>query len=412
MNRQHTFQNVTDNKKSSLVNELDEGDEEKDVGVLRKPVDGEEEEGDDKFNEAGEVIEPFNLRDERDSGHFDENMNFVFQKEKGEIDAWLADMDEAAMEQGIGEAAKALRIRQEKISQAEEVAKTAVKKSEMELKVDLLQMMIPGENVVQAMRRLSGNQSNNGSKIKKRGVKKDIAEVKALTQSEILANRAALEKFTEIADELLSTGLSGVYDMTYDSIEASSVRWEYRGLDGVIHGPYTPQEIVSWKSQGYFTGPSAVMMRKVGIVGKTLKSVVDNSNAVSSAARGGVEEIISVGSKVKFQFGANSEEPSMKKLKPENEKEVNENEKKDEVNDLMDDLEGDDGDEEAAVATTVEVASVSKESAIDSIAKEILAEETIKGVWISSDEIDFGVDAASEKIDELDENDDEDDEEA
>jgi hypothetical protein len=39
-----------------------------------------------------------------------------------------------------------------------------------------------GENVVQAMRRLSGNQSNNGSKIKKRGVKKDIAEVKALTQ--------------------------------------------------------------------------------------------------------------------------------------------------------------------------------------------------------------------------------------
>ena len=37
-------------------------------------------------------------------------MNFVFQKEKGEIDAWLADMDEAAMEQGIGEAAKALRV--------------------------------------------------------------------------------------------------------------------------------------------------------------------------------------------------------------------------------------------------------------------------------------------------------------
>ena len=37
-------------------------------------------------------------------------MNFVFQKEKGEIDAWLADMDEAAMEQSIGEAAKALRV--------------------------------------------------------------------------------------------------------------------------------------------------------------------------------------------------------------------------------------------------------------------------------------------------------------
>jgi hypothetical protein len=37
-------------------------------------------------------------------------MNFVFQREKGEVDAWLANMDEAAMEQSIGEAAKALKV--------------------------------------------------------------------------------------------------------------------------------------------------------------------------------------------------------------------------------------------------------------------------------------------------------------
>ena len=46
----HTFKDVVNDKKSSLVNELDEGDEEKDVGVLRKPVEGEEEEGDDKVS--------------------------------------------------------------------------------------------------------------------------------------------------------------------------------------------------------------------------------------------------------------------------------------------------------------------------------------------------------------------------
>ena len=44
----HTFKDVVNDKKSSLVNDLDEGDEEKDVGVLRKPVEGEEEEGADK----------------------------------------------------------------------------------------------------------------------------------------------------------------------------------------------------------------------------------------------------------------------------------------------------------------------------------------------------------------------------
>ena len=56
------------------------------------------------------MIEPFNLRDERDGGHFDENMNYVFQRERGEKDAWVAAMDEATMEQSIGEAAKALKV--------------------------------------------------------------------------------------------------------------------------------------------------------------------------------------------------------------------------------------------------------------------------------------------------------------
>jgi hypothetical protein len=37
-------------------------------------------------------------------------MNFVFKKERGEIDAWLANMDESTMEQSIGEAADALRV--------------------------------------------------------------------------------------------------------------------------------------------------------------------------------------------------------------------------------------------------------------------------------------------------------------
>ena len=64
-----------------------------------------------QFNEAGEVLEPFNLKGERDVGFFDENMNFVFQKERYEKDTWLAGIDEAEMEKGIGEAAKALKVK-------------------------------------------------------------------------------------------------------------------------------------------------------------------------------------------------------------------------------------------------------------------------------------------------------------
>ena len=46
----------------------------------------------------GEVIEPFNLKDERDGGHFDSDMNYVWSKERREVDTWLADLDEATME--------------------------------------------------------------------------------------------------------------------------------------------------------------------------------------------------------------------------------------------------------------------------------------------------------------------------
>jgi hypothetical protein len=108
----HTFKDaVTAKKRFVDDDDNDEDDDDREAAAFKGDVEGEEDAGDDKFNDAGEVIEPFNLRNERDSGHIDENFNFVFKKEKGEVDAWLADMDEAAMEQGIGEAAKALKVR-------------------------------------------------------------------------------------------------------------------------------------------------------------------------------------------------------------------------------------------------------------------------------------------------------------
>ena len=55
-------------------------------------------------------MEPFNMREERQFGQIDDNLNFVFKKGKGEVDAWLADLDESAIEQGIGEAAAAAKV--------------------------------------------------------------------------------------------------------------------------------------------------------------------------------------------------------------------------------------------------------------------------------------------------------------
>ena len=77
--------------------------------------------------------------------------------------------------------------------------------------------------------------------------------------------RHKIEELTELASQLLSVDktLTGIYDMTRESIEASTVMWEYKGHDNVIQGPFTSLQISEWKRAGYLTGSTAVMMRKI-----------------------------------------------------------------------------------------------------------------------------------------------------
>jgi len=89
-------------------------------------------------------------------------MNYVFKTERGEIDAWVAEMDEVAMEKAIGEAAMAVKRKNEQriVDELNEAKK--VKKSAIQLKRELLSHMLPTETVAATMRRLSGTSSKTG----------------------------------------------------------------------------------------------------------------------------------------------------------------------------------------------------------------------------------------------------------
>jgi hypothetical protein len=58
----HTFKDVLSNKKSSIINDanIDE-DEEEETGELKEEIEGEVAASEERFNDAGEVLEPFNL---------------------------------------------------------------------------------------------------------------------------------------------------------------------------------------------------------------------------------------------------------------------------------------------------------------------------------------------------------------
>ena len=316
----------------------------------------------------------------------------------------------------------------------------------MELKAELLKVMKPGENVVQTMRRLSGKSVTTSNKGKKNSNKSQnnqngssvvggggVVETVEEKKANKIAHRIALEQLTDIVDELLSTGLSGVYNMTYEAIETSSVRWEYRGLDGIIHGPYTPQIIAAWKNQGYFSGSSSVMMRKVGVVGREWND--DLTSSTSSTSIGAetststtVENEIASSSlhrgKVRFNFDNNSDGNTentensgnkSKKQKVESKIESTDASAQDLMNDLDSDDEkdeavgivGKDGKDENGGASSGNSVlnsningnvnnSLASVSALGTVAVAVRIEDEIRGEWTSSDEIDFDVDAYNE----------------
>ena len=153
----HTFRDAVTSRRTALANEIEDDEEEdREVGAMRREVEGEEADGAEKFNEEGVPIEPFNLRNERDGGYFDENMNYVFKKEKGEVDAWISGLDEETIEAAIGEAALAEKKRALKRKMEDEEEENKVQLTPTELKAALLTYMLPNETISACLRRLSG----------------------------------------------------------------------------------------------------------------------------------------------------------------------------------------------------------------------------------------------------------------
>jgi len=101
------------------------------------------------------------------------------------------------------------------------------------------------------------------------------AQQKLLDQKQARERRAQVDRATELSDELLTRGLTGVYSMSYESLKASTQTWEYQGQDGQLYGPYTAQQLASWKAQGVF---NSTWVRPVGE-----NHAADNSTASASA---------------------------------------------------------------------------------------------------------------------------------
>ena len=205
-------------------------------------------------------------RDERERGKFDSNLNFVFEKNNVEVDAWVAELDEATMERGIGEAAFALRRRKELQAQKDKkVEEERFEGSFLELILQLLCAMQPGETLVRTMRRVKSEEMAK---------KKKETESHVKGKGLISREKSRIDFLTDLADQLISHGVTGIYDLVYEALVAMISLWEYQAMDGLIHGPFPFTTIKAWRDEGYFTGDNAVMMRRVLDFDQSWKSLI------------------------------------------------------------------------------------------------------------------------------------------
>ena len=272
-------------------------------------------------------IEPFHMRNEREdgTGYFDGD-TYVFRRGKRhgeEDDAWLDDLEEQ-QEQQYGVVRKQ---QEEAFSDEDDSDRQATQMSDSQKisvcrSLASLLSSKTNETVAQALSRYGAIQKQQNKKIKKQPAwkkqllsKHDNGEQSKIKRDENEGKeethlaKANIAQVSEMADALLVSGIHGIYDMSHEDLtnmvqklskslgvngdgqekksyfgdqckETNSndvnsslalaketdtnITWEYKGNDdGQIHGPFTTEQMISWRSAGFFVGKQAVDIRVV-----------------------------------------------------------------------------------------------------------------------------------------------------
>lgn len=125
-----------------------------DTSVLEDMEAAEEDydEPEELFNDQGVPIEPFNLRQERQEGYFDADGNYIEYRLDAVQDAWLEGLEAGQVEvdERLAErAAAACGVAAEPLEELDEDDVLIYKRR-------MLDMLLPGETVLRALRRLGG----------------------------------------------------------------------------------------------------------------------------------------------------------------------------------------------------------------------------------------------------------------
>ncbi|KAF0033012.1 hypothetical protein F2P81_015302 [Scophthalmus maximus] len=321
--------------KHSLDSDEEDEGEDKDTSKYdildTDDVDGQE--GATIDYDEGVSITPFNLDEEMQEGHFDSEGNYFVKKEEQIRDNWLDNIDwvrvkeqpfkpkkkglGAKRKRRVGDEDEAEEEKKREEQQADGKNEKEEEEEEMEPAEDplasytqhqlteaVVELMLPGETVAKALRRLGGLGG------RKRGKLREESE----PTEENKRDAEKLDKLTALADRLVGSGMFEIYQQTYEKLTylmksmgskkpalgkksrgddkedddeldmfadtfdethgrksedkeeevRDEVMWEYRWENedsSEVYGPFNSQQMQGWVDEGYFS--SGVYCRKL-----------------------------------------------------------------------------------------------------------------------------------------------------
>ena len=253
-------------------------------------------------------IEPFNMNAEREDGegYFDgETYVFRRNRDEGEEDAWLDNLDDEKITPSDGMASFAVRRSDNSDTNTQDDNLT---KDEIYLQIIEL-LGFEDETVIQALgrygniikrERKNNNDTSNRSSSAKRALDRltELSNVMMMKFEESMIYEKSKKDIVESLKSF-STAISKKRASYFDSENDQSVKestevkkrkganenatqpimWAYKGnQDNEIHGPYTSRQMLDWINAGYFVGSMAVDVYKVDA--KDSKEQENNEKAV------------------------------------------------------------------------------------------------------------------------------------
>lgn len=277
-------------------------------------VEGEDFEKITRFHEEGEgniVMEPFNLNQEKDEGHFDSQGNYVPHSRKGqEFDRWADDLEDYVVDESKKsvQLSNTVTTTNTNTSTSKNLQTTSVNSNssivisydEKQLLERLRKLLKKGESIRNALIRYSNQKaiteamlpsnresgnlnssidnnkqaSNVDSKLKKPS---KFQEKRNKMRKHSKVDSKEFNELTEIAYQLTELGYSDVYDddrillkrfIPQDNSKPIQAKeedlWYYKlisdegivkkGQRDQIYGPFSQEQMVNFWKSGYFTG--------------------------------------------------------------------------------------------------------------------------------------------------------------